>query len=39
MQFLSAPMRHEVDRAHAEKKWLHVGVSSFRTLEQLVVID
>ena len=33
MQFLSSPTRKEVDRAHAEKKWLHIGVLSFRNLK------
>ncbi|PYH98138.1 hypothetical protein BO71DRAFT_317030 [Aspergillus ellipticus CBS 707.79] len=32
MQCLSSPSRSEVDRAHAERIWLDVGVSSVRNL-------
>lgn len=32
MQCLSAPTRHEIDKAHAEKKWLDIGVLSLRNL-------
>ncbi|KAL4875254.1 hypothetical protein BJY04DRAFT_224224 [Aspergillus karnatakaensis] len=32
MQCLSAPTRQDVDRAHARKKWLDIGVPSVRNL-------
>ncbi|KAL5333717.1 hypothetical protein BJX70DRAFT_405924 [Aspergillus crustosus] len=32
MQCLSAPAREDVDRAHAEKRWLDIGVPSMRNL-------
>ncbi|PWY87377.1 hypothetical protein BO70DRAFT_287518 [Aspergillus heteromorphus CBS 117.55] len=32
MQCLSSPSRTEIDRAHAERVWLDVGVSSLRNL-------
>ncbi|KAL4799209.1 hypothetical protein BDV19DRAFT_385460 [Aspergillus venezuelensis] len=32
MQCLSAPTRKDVDRAHARKKWLDIGVPSIRNL-------
>ncbi|KAL4863450.1 hypothetical protein BDV12DRAFT_26814 [Aspergillus spectabilis] len=32
MQCLSAPTRREVDRAHARKRWLDIGVPSVRNL-------
>ncbi|KAL4861550.1 hypothetical protein BDV12DRAFT_64372 [Aspergillus spectabilis] len=32
MQCLSAPTRRDVDRAHATKKWLDIGVPSVRNL-------
>ncbi|KAF2023167.1 hypothetical protein EK21DRAFT_119025 [Setomelanomma holmii] len=32
MQYLSAPTRGEVSRAHASGKWLDIGVLSFRNL-------
>ncbi|KAL4864367.1 hypothetical protein BDV12DRAFT_201145 [Aspergillus spectabilis] len=32
MQCLSAPVREDVDRAHAEKRWLDIGVPSMRNL-------
>lgn len=32
MQILSAPTRKEIDRAHAQKKWLDIGVPSVRNL-------
>lgn len=35
MQVLSAPTRREVDRAHAQRKWLDIGLSSFRNLGKI----
>jgi hypothetical protein len=35
MQCLSAPTRAEVDRAHAKKKWLDIGVPSVRNLGKI----
>ncbi|KAI5836888.1 hypothetical protein DFP73DRAFT_488070 [Morchella snyderi] len=35
MQCLSAPTRAEVDRAHARKKWLDIGVPSVRNLTKI----
>ena len=35
MQCMSAPTRQEVDRAHAEKKWLDIGVQSLRNLRKI----
>ena len=32
MQCLSAPTRDEIDRAHAQNKWMDVGVPSVRNL-------
>ena len=32
MQVLSAPTREEVDSAHARRKWLSIGVTSFKNL-------
>jgi hypothetical protein len=32
MQAFSAPTREEIDRAHYRRKWLHIGVLSFRNL-------
>ena len=32
MQCLNAPTRDEVDKAHSEKKWVDIGVPSFRNL-------
>ena len=31
-QLLVAPTRKEVDRAHGDKRWLDIGVQSFRNL-------
>ncbi|KAL6228905.1 hypothetical protein BDW75DRAFT_123488 [Aspergillus navahoensis] len=35
MQCLSAPTRQDVDRSHAKKQWLDIGVSSLRNLLQV----
>ncbi|KAF6807497.1 hypothetical protein CSOJ01_08150 [Colletotrichum sojae] len=35
MQCLMAPTRSEIDRAHAEKRWLDVGVPSVRNLRRM----
>lgn len=35
MQLLSSPSRSEVDRAHAKRKWLDVGIPSIRNLSSL----
>lgn len=35
MQVLSAPMRHEVDRAHAKGRYLDIGVQSLRNLSSI----
>jgi hypothetical protein len=35
MQCLSAPTRVEVDKAHAARKWLDIGVPSFRNLRHI----
>ncbi|KIW00772.1 uncharacterized protein PV09_07752 [Verruconis gallopava] len=35
MSTYSCPSRKEVDRAHARKKWLHVGMLSFRNLTRI----
>jgi hypothetical protein len=35
MQILSAPTRKEVDKVHAKKKWLDVGVPSVRNLNSV----
>ena len=32
MQMLSAPTRKDVDAAHARRKWLNIGVASFKNL-------
>ena len=32
MQCFSAPTRKEIDRAHAKRKWLEVGVMSFSNI-------
>ncbi|PWY70808.1 hypothetical protein BO94DRAFT_502156 [Aspergillus sclerotioniger CBS 115572] len=32
MQCLTAPARNDVDRAHGERVWLHIGVASLRNL-------
>ena len=35
MQCLSAPTRGEIDEAHAARRWLDVGVPSFRNLRRI----
>jgi len=35
MQCLSAPTRREVDKAHGRRKWLDIGVPSFRNLRYI----
>jgi len=35
MQLLSSPSRSEVDRAHAKRKWLDIGIPSVRNLTSL----
>jgi len=35
MQCLSAPSREEVDKAHAQNKWLDIGVPSVRNLRSI----
>ena len=35
MQCLSSPTRQEIDKAHARRAWLDVGVPSFRNLRRL----
>lgn len=35
MQVLSAPNRAEVDRAHASRHWLHIGVPNFHNLMRI----
>lgn len=35
MQLLSAPSRREVDKAHANRKWLDIGIPSVRNLGSL----
>lgn len=35
MQCLSAPTRRDIDQAHAEGKWLDVGIPSFRNLTRI----
>lgn len=35
MQCLSAPTREEIDKAHAMKHWLDIGVPSFRNLRYI----
>lgn len=35
MQCLSAPNRSEVDRAHAKRRWLHIGTPSLRNLSSI----
>lgn len=32
MQTVSAPIRHDIDMAHASGKWLQIGVPSLRNL-------
>lgn len=35
MQLLSSPSRSEVDKAHAKRKWLDIGIPSVRNLSSL----
>jgi hypothetical protein len=35
MQCLSAPTREEVDKAHAQKRWLDIGIPSIRNVRHL----
>ena len=35
MQILSAPTRKEIDKAHARKRWLEIGVPSVRNLKKV----
>ena len=35
MQLLAAPTREEVDGAHSKKKWLDIGVPSWRNLKSI----
>ncbi len=35
MQILSSPTRAEVDRAHAERRWLDIGLPSIRNLRKI----
>lgn len=35
MQLLSSPSRSEVDKAHAKRKWLDIGIPSIRNLSSL----
>jgi hypothetical protein len=35
MQCLSAPTREEVDKAHANKRWLDIGIPSLRNVKHL----
>ncbi|KAH7392189.1 hypothetical protein DE146DRAFT_661877 [Phaeosphaeria sp. MPI-PUGE-AT-0046c] len=35
MQCMTAPTRGEVDRAHAARRWLDIGVPSFRNLRRI----
>ena len=35
MQVLAAPNREEVDRAHAQRRWLHIGVPNLRNLRYI----
>jgi len=37
MQCMSAPTREEVDKAHARRYWLDIGVLSLRNLERISV--
>lgn len=37
MQRLMAPTRSDIDKAHAKKKWLDVGVPSFRNLRRMTL--
>ena len=35
MQYLSSPTRLDIDKAHARRQWLDVGIPSFRNLRRL----
>jgi hypothetical protein len=35
MQCLSAPTRRDIDKAHAKKRWLDIGILSFRNLRRI----
>jgi hypothetical protein len=35
MQILTAPTRQEVDKAHAEERWLDLGVQSWRNVKSV----
>ena len=35
MQCLSAPTRHNIDEAHAQRKWMHIGVPSLKNLRSI----
>jgi hypothetical protein len=35
MQCLSAPTRMDIDKAHGQKRWLDVGILSFRNLRRI----
>ena len=35
MQCLSAPTRQDIDKAHAQKKWLDIGIPSVRNLRSI----
>ncbi|KXX81510.1 hypothetical protein MMYC01_202482 [Madurella mycetomatis] len=36
MQFLSAPTRKQIDKAHQESRWVDIGVPSFRNLLSVI---
>lgn len=35
MQVLAAPNREDIDRAHAQRRWLHIGVPNLRNLRYI----
>ena len=35
MQILNSPLREEVDIGHAAKKWIYIGVPSFKNLQHI----
>jgi hypothetical protein len=37
MQILSAPTRKDIDKAHARKKWLDIGIPSVRNLTNVAI--
>ena len=37
MQILTAPTRHEIDRAHAKGRWLDIGILSIRNLRWISI--